>query len=151
MNAKKLLTGVVLGGIVMLAPVGCTVGMFGDQGASMTHVNLLTDAKPAISADAVDVKDLSIKGVQVSQSTIDKYIANNYPDATKIANIEAAGGGYGDTKKKAIERAKRRAASVGANVIIVTDERERLNSGLMALEGAGGTQIHAIALSTNKS
>lgn len=144
MKAKNLLAVVTILGITFSLS-GCTVGMFGDQGASETHVQLTSDAKPAISPDSVKVYDIEIKGVTVSQHTIDAFVKKNLEDAQKIADITAAGSGYGDTKEKAIERAKRRAASVGANIILVTGSREELKQGLMAIEGAGGTLIDVIA------
>ena len=145
-KSRKILLGFLVGGLVVASLGGCTVGMMGDMGKNTTHVNLTGDSRPAISPDAVQVKDIEIQGVTMSPEKIDEYMKKNLPNAVKLADLTAGGSGYGDDKQKAIERAKRRCASIGANLLVVTGESEGGMAGAFgAIEGGSVTTISAVA------
>lgn len=119
--------------------------MLGDQGGHETTVNLVTEAKPAISPDSVTVDDIAPDNVTaVSQHAIDAYVEKNLKGAEKIADILTAGTGYGDTKGKAIERAKRRAAAIGANVILIVGN-QKSSSVFDNVYGSDSTTLRVLA------
>jgi len=145
MKESKLFRSLLFGSLVAVFFSGCTAGMLGDQGSHLTTVNLVAEAKPAISPDSVKVDDIAPDNVSaISQQAIDAYVEKHLKGAEKIADIQAAGSGYGDKKGKAIERAKKRAASIGANVILIVGN-QKSSSVFDNIYGSGYTTLKVLA------
>lgn len=136
LKRRALFTGVLCSILLLGCLEGCTTGMFGDT-IGPAEAQIVGNTYPAIDPANVEVKDLiPAGGDSVSPETVSHY--ENSIKGNKVAQIRSGATGYGDSYQKALDKLKKKAANIGANLVLIT-KKENINSGgIGTIDGSNG-------------
>ena len=135
------ITAAIIMSTVMLGVLpGCTAGMFGDLGQEPTAQIQGETYKP-ISVDSIIVNDMvPYGGDTASPAAVKKY--ENSMEGKMVATIKSTASGYGDLFEKNMAKIKKKAAKIGANLLIVTSKTGLGSGGLFAtIEGVKTMEV----------
>lgn len=121
MNPKSIMI-FTLTVLVLAEFTGCTPGMLGDMGDA--QVQTFKKTMPRVDPSTVQIVDLVPEGGLMAPNDFSTWEKKNLPqNEVDIATINSSGSGYGDDRAKALEKGVKKAAKLGANLVVISGEQ----------------------------